>query len=95
MILETFKNNRNIKPMKFKDIILFGLAVSIDSFSLGIGLNKIYNNILISSIIISSCSFVFTYLGLSLGKIINEIVGKISTLIGGIILAIMALFYIV
>lgn len=95
MILETFKETKEIKYMHIKELLLFGLAVSIDSFSVGIGIKTIYTNIIVSSVIISLSSFIFTYLGLLIGKKINEIVGKISTVIGGIILMIIGLFYIV
>lgn len=95
MILETFKEDKYIKKMKFKELLLFGLVVSIDSFSVGIGLETIYNNVIISSLIFSITSYIFTYIGLVIGKKINEIVGKISTLFGGVILMIIGLLYII
>ena len=93
MIIESFNNDRKVKIMSLLELILFGLAVSLDSFSVGIGLKTIYKYPLVSSLIFSLSSFIFTYLGLILGKKINEIIGKISTLIGGIILIIIGLFY--
>jgi len=95
MILETFKEEKKLKQLKLKEMFLFGLAVSLDSLSVGIGLKTIYSNIILSSFIFMIMSFIFTYLGLKLGKKINDIVGKISTLIGGIILMLIGLFYIV
>lgn len=94
MIIETFKeektNNLNIKNM-----IIFGFAVSIDSFSVGIGLETIYPNVLISKLVFMIISFVFTYLGLMLGKKINNIVGRISTILGGLFLIIIGILYII
>lgn len=95
MILETFKEETNIKQLKIKEILLFGLAVSLDSLSVGIGLKTIYHNVVISSSIFMIMSFIFTYIGLILGKKINDIVGKISTLVGGIILMLIGLLYII
>lgn len=95
MILETIKEEKEVKKMNIKELLLFGFAVSIDSFSIGIGLKTIYDNTIISCLIFSFTSFLFTYLGLYLGKKINEIVGKISTLIGGIVLMIIGLMYII
>lgn len=95
MILESFKSEENVKKMTLKEIFLFGFTVSIDSLSLGIGLKSIYKNTIISSFIFMITSFLFTYAGLNLGKKINEIIGKISTIIGGIILMIVGLFYII
>ena len=95
MILETFKVDRNIKNLKIKEMILFGFAVSLDSLSIGVGLKSIYHNVIVSSFIFMIMSFIFTYMGLHLGKKINDIVGKISTLLGGIILMLIGLLYII
>lgn len=95
MIIESFKKQEKVKKMNLKELILFGLAVSIDSFSTGIGLNTITQNYITSVTIFSLTSFIFTYLGLILGKKINNIIGKISTLIGGIILIIIGIMYII
>ena len=95
MILETFKVDRNIKNLKIREMILFGLAVSLDSLSIGVGLKSIYHNVIVSSFIFMIMSFIFTYMGLHLGKKINDIVGKISTLLGGIILMLIGLLYII
>ena len=95
MILETFKEEKQIKKMTLKELLIFGFAVSIDSFSVGIGLETIYSNIIISSLIFSIMSFIFTYTGLNLGKKINDLIGKISTLLGGIVLMIIGLIYVI
>ena len=93
MVIESFKEKEEIKQMSKLELVLFGLAVSIDGFSVGIGLNTITNNIVLASIIFSICSYLFTYLGLKLGKKLNEIIGKIATALGGITLIIIAFIY--
>lgn len=95
MIIDTFKKEENIKKMTLKEQVLFGLAVSIDSFSVGIGLEAITNNYILSVSIFSLSSLIFTYIGLILGKRINSLLGKISTLIGGIILLLIGIMYII
>ena len=95
MIIETFKNSSDVKIMKIGELIIFGLAVSVDSFSVGIGLSSISNNILIAVIVFSLVSFIFTYIGLIMGKKINSIIGKASTLIGGMVLIIIGIFYLI
>lgn len=95
MIIETFKSSNDVKIMKIGELILFGLAVSVDSFSVGIGLSSITNNILGAAIIFSFISFMFTYIGLILGKKINSIIGCASTLLGGIVLIIIGIFYLI
>ena len=93
MIYETFKEEDIKNIVSFRQILLFGLAVSIDSFSVGIGLNVISKNYLYCSTIFSIFSLSFTYLGLILGKKINNIIGKTSTIIGGLILIVIAFMY--
>lgn len=93
MLLESFKNEERLEPMSKIELFLFGLAVSIDSFSVGIGLNSITSNYLLAAFIFSLSAFTFTYLGLKLGKKINEIIGKISTIMGGSVLIIIGFIY--
>ena len=93
MIYETFKEEDIKNIVSFRQILLFGLAVSIDSFSIGIGLNVISKNYLYCSTIFSIFSLSFAYLGLILGKKINNIIGKTSTIIGGRILIVIAFMY--
>lgn len=93
MIVESLKKEDLTKKTSLIELLFFGLAVSIDSFSVGIGLNSISNNYLLCSCIFSITSFLFTYLGLKLGYKINQIVGKISTIIGGIVLIILGIIY--
>lgn len=94
MILESFKEYDKIKNLSLFEILSFSFAVSIDSFTVGIGLKLIFDPI-ISSFIFFIVSAIFTYLGLYLGKIINLFVGKISTIIGGIVLIIIGILYII
>lgn len=74
--------------------LLFGLSVSIDSLTVGIGLKAITTNIILSPIIFSLTSLIFTYLGITLGNIIGNKIGSYSKIIGGIILIIIAIFLI-
>lgn len=93
MVIESFKKDEQMEPMSKTELLLFGLAVSIDSFSVGIGLNTITNKYLLSSILFSISAFIFTYLGLVLGKKISEIVGKVATFFGGLALILIAFIY--
>lgn len=95
MIVESFKDDVNVSKINLWEMLVFGLAVSIDSFSLGLSLKTIYYNHYLSALIFSFLSSIFTYIGLKLGKYINQKVGPISTLIGGIILIIVGFFYLV
>lgn len=93
MIIESLKNELIEKKISFFELLIFGFAVSVDSFSVGIGLSSISNHYIICCILFSILSLSFTYLGLNLGKIVNHIIGKISTIIGGIVLIIIGIIY--
>ena len=94
MLFESLKKEEKVKRLNIIEMLIFGFAVSIDSFSVGIGLRAFLINPLICVIIFSITSFLFTYLGLNLGKKISELVGKLSTFIGGIVLIIIGIVYI-
>lgn len=93
MIIESFKEEKEIKKLNLFEMILFGIAVSIDSFSLGLGLKTLYKNPYISALIFSISSMLFTYIGLKIGKKINQKIGNISTIFGGITLIIISIIY--
>lgn len=93
MFFSSFKEDREIKAMTLIELFSFGLAVSLDSFSVGIGLETIYEVPIICSLIFMTSSFFFTYLGLKLGKKLNDKLGKISTRLGGMMLFFIGLFY--
>ena len=93
MIVSSFKKEEELKPLKFSEFFLFGLAVSIDSFSLGITLPNMRVNMILSPIIFAITSCLFTFAGLSIGNKIEKLLGKIATLIGGTILTIIGLIF--
>jgi len=72
-------------------LLLFGLSVSIDSLTVGIGLEAITNNLILAPSIFSITSLIFTNLGLQLGHIIGHKIGTYSKKIGGITLIIIAI----
>ena len=75
-------------------ILFFAFGVSLDSFSVGLGLSAITNNLLLASTTFTICSFSFTFLGLTLGKYINKLFKKYSYLIGTIILFSLGIMFI-
>lgn len=94
MIVSSFKNKEEKFLISIPGFLLFGLSVSIDSLTTGIGLPAITDKYIISSLIFSITSFLFTFLGLNLGNILNQKYGKVSTIIGGVILLILGLAHI-
>lgn len=93
MIVSSFKDKSDIKPLKFRDYFLFGFAVSIDSFSLGITLPNMGVSSVFAPIIFAFISGLFTLVGLLLGNRLARLFGNISTVIGGIILCVIGIVY--
>jgi len=93
MFIEYIKPSKKDINLNKSGILIFALGVSLDSFSIGLGLNAITNNLLLASTIFSLCSFSFTFLGLSLGKYISKMLKKYSYLIGTIFLFIIGIIF--
>ena len=94
MVVSLFKDEEIKSISSFSNLILFGFTVSIDSFSVGIGLRAISSSILLTVSIFSIISFLFTLIGLIIGKKLSDMFGKIATIIGSIILIILGIVYV-
>lgn len=95
IIFSMFKE-KEISPIKtIIDILLFSFTVSIDSFATGTCLDVFNMNSLFIVSIFMIVSFLFTYLGLSFGVSLHNKIGKISELIGLILLITLSFFYLV
>ena len=90
LIVSNFKKEDGLELTKI-GFLIFGLSVSIDSLTVGIGLKAITDNYLISSIVFSLSSLFFTYIGLVLGNIIGNKIGSYSKTIGGVVLIVIAI----
>lgn len=95
MVIESFKEKEQAKKMTKMEMFIFGLAVSIDSFSVGIGLKSMTHHYLLCAVLFSFCSFFFTLLGLHIGKKVHQRLGKVSTILGGIALIILGIIYLI
>lgn len=93
MFFASFKEEKEVKKMHFIEFFSFGLAVSLDSFSVGLGLRAIYDIPVVCSFIFMSSSAFFTFLGLKLGRKLNDKLGKVSTRFGGLMLFLLGLLY--
>ena len=93
MILESKKDKEYKRIITLFDLLLFGLAVSLDSFSVGLGLKTINENFIMCSSFFSVCSGFLTYIGLILGSKINKMIGSYSTILGGLVLVIIGITY--
>ena len=88
LIIEKDNDNILIKE-GILSILLFSLTVSIDAFSVGIGLNKLS---LIYLLCFGIISFIFTYTGLKFGDLFKNNFIKKPKIIGIVILVIIGVY---
>lgn len=95
MLISSFKDEEINISTNILGFLIFGLSVSIDSLTTGIGLSVINNNYIQCSSVFMLTSTIFTYLGLVLGNKLNNRLGNFSTTIGGIILMLLSIYYLI
>ena len=70
----------------FREVTLLAIATSIDAFAVGITIALLNDPILISSAIIGIVAFIFSIVGIFIGKKLGNYVGDKFQIIGGVIL---------
>ncbi len=94
LLFSLFKKE-SISPINgILSILMFSFTVSLDSFSVGIGLNAVSNYHVLAALTFMIVSFIFTYTGLRMGKKLNNMVGKKAQILGMILLLILSIKYI-
>lgn len=93
LAIHYFKDESAEINLNIIGILIFALSVSIDSFSVGLGINDITNNYYIASIIFALCSASFTYLGIIIGKYSSKLIGKYAIILGIFLLLILGIFH--
>ena len=93
LAIHYFKDETAEINLNIIGILIFALSVSIDSFSVGLGINDITNNYYIASIIFALCSAAFTYLGIIIGKYSSKLIGKYAIILGIFLLLILGIFH--
>lgn len=72
-------------------MLIFALGVSLDAF--GVGFTLVNNNYLfLIPLVFAVFSLTFTLLGLSLGKVLNDYIGKYAIIFGISIMLILSIF---
>ena len=70
----------------FKEVTLLAIATSIDAFAVGIAIALLKDPILISAAIIGIVAFIFSIVGIFIGKKLGDYVGDKFQILGGVIL---------
>lgn len=91
MFINFFNENPKLRNLNILGIILFAFSVSFDSFSVGLGINYICSNVVLSVSIFCFVSMLFTFLGFMLGKVLSQKIGKYAFLFGSLVLFIYSL----
>lgn len=94
MIVSSVREEEVRVLVSFFGFLLFGLSVSIDSLTTGIGISAISDNYLLVSSVFMVVSGLFTFLGLCLGNKLNDSFGKYSTMGGGVMMIFLAIYYV-
>ncbi len=90
----SLKEEEKVSPINnIFHVLGFAFTVSLDSFSVGIGLGTTGDNIILAGFIFTLCSFFFTYIGLLLGEKIHHSFGKKANLFGCFLLFILSFVY--
>lgn len=92
MIISALKEEEVKILVSLVGFLLFGLSVSIDSFTTGIGLSVISKNYVGVSALFMVVSGVFTYVGLRFGNKLSDRFGKYATISGGILMCLLSIY---
>lgn len=91
MIKESNNNDKLNSKLSFKELLILSIATSIDAFAVGLTFSLFKVNLTIASLLIGIITFILSYIGVLIGKVIGDKYEKTSEILGGIILIIMSL----
>ena len=78
------------KTFEFNELVLLSIATSIDAFAIGISYAMLNESIMIPSMVIGIIVFIFTILGIFLGKKVGDYLGDKFEIMGGVVLILIA-----
>ena len=95
LIISLLKKESIMEINNLFSMIIFSFTVSIDSFSVGIGLQAIKINMFISALIFMIISSIFTFIGINFGNKIIKLIGDKAQVIGILLLLSLSINYII
>ena len=95
MVVDIIRHEEEKFNLSFLGMFLFAFGVSLDSFSLGLGLKAITSNIYLAMSIFAICSSLFTYLGIVVGRFANKLLGIYANVLGAIILFVLGFMHLI
>ena len=94
MLIDLVKKEEKNFSINLINMLLIAISVSLDSFSTGLGLSAITNDVILSGMIFSVCAASFSFLGILIGKYSSEKLGTYGNILGVILLFIIGLLHI-
>lgn len=95
MIIDIIRHEEEKFNLSTIGMFVFAFGVSLDSFSLGIGLKAITSNIYLAMSIFAICSALFTYFGVVVGRFANKLLGTYANILGAIILFVLGFMHLI
>ena len=95
IIFSLFKEKNASYINTLNDTLLFSFTVSIDSFVTGTCLDVFNTNYILVVSVFMIISFLFTFIGLSIGYLIHKRIGFIAQIVGIILLISLSFFYLI
>ena len=95
MIIDIIRHEEEKFNLSLIGMFVFAFGVSLDSFSLGLGLKAITSNIYLAMSVFAICSALFTYLGVVVGRFANKLLGTYANILGAIILFVLGLMHLI
>ncbi len=74
------------KPLNFKTLTILAIATSIDSLAVGVSLATITKNIIFDATVVGIIAFMFSFVGVYIGKKCGNLFGEKAEIVGGIVL---------
>jgi putative Mn2+ efflux pump MntP len=93
LLISQVKEEEPKVKLSILGVTFLALSVSVDSFTVGLGLSNLSSSNILSSFIFAICSFTFTNLGLIIGKYSQKHIGKYANILGIILLFILGIYH--
>ena len=95
MIIDIIRHEEEKFNLSIIGMFVFAFGVSLDSFSLGMGLKAITDNIYMAMSVFAICSTSFTFMGVVIGRFANKLLGIYANILGAIILFVLGLMHLI
>ena len=92
MIKDSFEPKKNIEnSMNIKELFVLAFATSIDALVVGITFAFLNTNIILSSVIIGTITFIVSFLGVKIGNKFKVVFENNASIAGGVVLILIGL----